>query len=239
LDEALKTIREMNFAKVDLAIHEAGPHLKPSEIGAQVGKLSQKLRASNLAISAFHLDFNGADLNAAREQLKPICRLARVLAVPLVTVPASASGTDLELETSRLREWCKIADAEGVMLTVETHRETMTAQPTVAVELCKHVRGLGLTLDPSHYTCLPGGPIDYDVVMPHVRHVRLRDSGVTPSEFQVRIGQGNIEFGKIITQLEQYHYDRTFTIDVRDIADSPFPVDSEVRKMKYLLESQV
>jgi sugar phosphate isomerase/epimerase len=91
-----------------------------------------------------------------------------------------------------------------------------------------------LTLDPTHYLNTA-----HDAVFPYVRHVRLRDSGKGPNQYQTRIGQGEIEYGKIINQLERCGYDRTLTVDVRDIPDGPFPIDSEVRKLKFLLESLV
>jgi sugar phosphate isomerase/epimerase len=120
---------------------------------------------------------------------------------------------------------------------VETHSTTVTADPLGAVELCRRVPGLGLTLDPSHYHATPHGTLDYDQAFPFVRHVRLRDSGTRPEQFQVRVGQGDIEYGRIVTQLSRYRYDRALTVDIRDAADSPFPVEPEVRKLKYLLES--
>ena len=55
----------------------------------------------------------------------------------------------------------------------------------------------------------------------------------------VRIGQGEIEYGRIISLLERYRYDRVLTVDIRDIPDADFAMEPEVRKLKYLLESQV
>ena len=60
-----------------------------------------------------------------------------------------------------------------------------------------------------------------------------------PDQFQLRIGQGELEYGKIVSQLDRVHYDRALTVDIRDVPDSPFPVEPEVRKLKYLLESLV
>jgi sugar phosphate isomerase/epimerase len=143
-----------------------------------------------------------------------------------------------EANPGLLKKLCAVADAEGVMLTVETHAETATGTPAGAIELCRQVPGLGLTLDPSHYTC-HGTALDYDTLFPLVRHVRLRDTGTSPEQFQVCVGQGEIDYGRIITNLERRQYDRALTVDIRDIPDSPFPVDAEVRKLKYLLESLV
>jgi hypothetical protein len=51
------------------------------------------------------------------------------------------------------------------------------------------------------------------------------------------VGQGEIEYSRVIASLERCHYDRALTVDVRDTLGSPFPVDQEVRKLKFLLES--
>lgn len=239
LEDALRTIREMHFSKADLAIHDPGPHLTPAEVTADPGRVAQKLKAANLPLAAFHVHIQSADAEVAQKHLRAVSRLARVSTVPLLTIPAAAAGADFDAEVVRLRDWVKIATAEGVILTVETHAGTVTGDPTGAVELCRRVPGLGLTLDPSHYLTGPHGEVNYDSLFPFVRHVRLRDTGSKPDQFQVRVGQGEIEYGRIVTQLDRCRYDRALTVDVRDVADSPFPVEPEVRKLKYLLESLV
>lgn len=239
LEETLRTIREMRFSKADLAIHPEGPHLTPAEVAADTARVAQRLKNSNLAIAAFHVDVSPPEGRDSRQQFQAICRLARVAMVPLVTIPAAPLGSDFDQETVRLREWLKIAEKEGVILTVETHSATITADPLGAFELCRRVPGLALTLDPSHYQINPHGPLNYECLFPHIRHVRLRDSGRTPEQFQVRIGQGEIEYGRLINQLDRVRYDRALTVDIRDIPESPFPVEPEVRKLKYLLESLV
>jgi sugar phosphate isomerase/epimerase len=239
LEEALQTIREMHFAKADLAVHAAGPHLTPVEVAADPPRAAVRLKAANLPLAAIHLDTGTTDSEEARHLLRAVARLARVSTTPLLTIPAAAAGSDFDAEVARLKEWARVAGAEGVILTVETHADAVTGDPLGAAELCHRVPGLGLTLDPSHYQVGPHGPVDFDVLYPYVCHVRLRDTGNTPEQFQVRVGQGEIEYGRVIAQLERCKYDRALTVDVRDIPDSPFPVEPEVRKLKYLLESLV
>jgi sugar phosphate isomerase/epimerase len=72
-----------------------------------------------------------------------------------------------------------------------------------------------------------------------VRHVHLRDTGRGAEQFQVRVGQGEIEYGRIISQLCRHDYDRLLTVAILDIPDAPFVMDAEVRKLKYLLESLI
>ena len=239
LEDALRAIREMRFPKADLAIHDAGPHLTPAEVAADPARAATRLKAANLPLAAFHVVIEAADPEEAKVRLRAVCRLARVVTVPLLAVPAAALGADLDAEAKRLQCWAKVAAGEGVMLTVETHSGAVTADPHGAVELCRRVPGLGLALDPSHYIAGPHGPVDYDAVFPHVRHVRLRDSGAKPDRFQVRVGQGDLEHGRVVAQLARYGYDRALSVDVRDAPAGPFPVEPEIRKLKYLLESLV
>jgi len=238
-EDALRVIREMRFAKADLAIHEEGPHLRPSDVLADVGRVAQKLKASNLPVAAISLRFGAFDGPETRQQLHAVCRLARVMAVPLLSVLAAPVGSTLDADVGRLQDWAGIAAAEGLILTIETRSDTLTADPLGTLELCKQVPGLCVALDPSHYHCGPHAGVNYDMLFPLVRHVRLRDSGTKLEDFQVRVGQGELEYGRIITQLARVRYDRAFSVDFQDIADSAFPVEPEVRKLKYLLESLV
>jgi sugar phosphate isomerase/epimerase len=239
LEDALRTIREMHFTKADLAVHAAGPHLTPADVAADPGWIAQRLKAANLPLAAIHVDTGQVTTDDARNLLRAVARLARVSTTPVLTIPPAAMGADFDAEVSRLSEWVKIVSAEGVILTVETLSTAVTADPLGAVELCRRIPGLGITLDPTYYQIGPHGAINYDAVFPFVKHVRLRDSGSAPEKFQLRIGQGDIEYGRIIAQLERCRYDRALTVDIRDIPDSPFPIEPEVRKLKYLLESLV
>ena len=158
LPDALRMIREMHFAKADLAIHESGQHLRPSAVLDDVAKAATQLKAANVAFAAFHLEFGAFDGETTRHELKAICRLARTMAVPLVTVMAAPAGTDPLADVPRLKAWCKIAETEGAILTVETRIGTVTEDSATAADLCRRVPGLGLTLDPSH--CATRNPTD-------------------------------------------------------------------------------
>jgi sugar phosphate isomerase/epimerase len=238
LEDALRHIREMHFAKADLAIHHDGPHLTPADVARDPAKVAQKLRASNLGFAGFHLTFAELDGPAVRDQLRAVCKLARMLAVPLVTVLAAPTGHDQDAEVERLTAWRDLVQADGLLLCVETAAGTLAGDAAGAVELCKRVPGLGLTLDPSYFVTPPAAGT-VDPLYPYVRHVRMRDTGAKAEQFQVRIGQGEIEYGKVIGNLDRFQYDRALAVDVRDTVPCEFPVAPEVRKLKYLLESLV
>jgi sugar phosphate isomerase/epimerase len=240
LERALGIINDLEFSKIDVAIHERGPHLRPSEVAEDVNRHAQRIRiGSSLSPCAFSVEIEAPDRDEYLRQLRAVCRLARLATVPVLSIPAASAGSGLDAEAERLSELVRVAEAEGVILTVDTRTGTLTENPTVAVDLCERVPALGLTLDPSHYIAGPNQGRNYDQVFPFVRHVRLRDTGRNAEQFQLRIGQGEVEYGRIVAYLARYHYERALSVDIRDIPDAPFPMEPEVRKLKYLLESLV
>lgn len=228
---------ELRFAKVDLILRESGHHLKPSEVHADLNRVVQMLRASAISFAAFHMDCGEVSEETRNDRLKSVCRLARNMAVQVVSISAASVGSDLDAETRRLAALNRIAESEGIILAVETDSRTVTGDPVGALELCRRIPGLGLTLDPSHYAVGPHAKADYDSLFPLVRHVRLRDSG--REQFSTRIGQGEIDYGRIVGHLDRVRYNLALSVDIRDEPAPDFAVDVEARKLKYLLESMV
>jgi sugar phosphate isomerase/epimerase len=240
LDQALRKIAELEFGKFDLAIDEDGPHLRPSEVADDVTTIAQRLRMGpGLTPVAFSVNLATTCAAEHLRQLQAVCRLARVCAAPVVTLPAAARGVGLDAEVERLTRLVKMGEQEGILVNVSTRTGSLTEDPDTAVALCQRVPGLGLTLDPSHYLSGPHQGQPYDQVFPYVRHLHLRDTGRGPNQFQVRVGQGEVEYGRIVAQLARHRYDRILTVDIHDAPDAPFSMEPEVRKLKYLLESLV
>ena len=239
-EDALRAIAELQFNKFEAALHESGSHLRPSEVAADVHEAAERLRyGPGLTPAAFSVEIEAGDDEDYQRQFQAVCRLARVSAVPLLTLTAAAADSALDAEVHRLTRLTTLGGKEGVQITVATRIGTLTENPDTAVALCQRVPGLGLTLDPSHYIAGPNAGKSYDQVFPYVRHVQLRDTGRGANQFQVRVGQGEVEYGRIVSQLARCDYDRLLSVDIRDTADAPFTMQPEVRKLKYLLESLV
>jgi sugar phosphate isomerase/epimerase len=241
LDSALRHIAELEFNKIDLAVVEGSNHLRPSEVAENFDAAMHRIRIGpSLTPSALDLDFGPIDdPKLLRRRFESMCRLAKPLTVAVLTMKAAPLGTSIDDEIGRLSGLAELASREGLVLTVETHSETLTANPATAVALCKAVPGLGLTLDPSHYIHGPNQGASFDEVYPFVQNVHLRDTGRQPTDFQVRVGQGEVEYGRVVSQLERYGYDRALTVAILDELESPFDIEVEVRKLKLLLESLI
>ena len=238
LESALRHIAELEFDKFELAIRKDSPHLRTSEVLENHEAAAHRLRhGPSLTPSGLSFDFGDVepDSPTLRKRFEVMYRMAKALTVAVLTIPAAPLATPFNEEVKRLTTIAGLAMREGLVLSLETCGQTLTADPTVAAELCKAVPGLGLTLDPSHY--VQAGIKDWDMVFPHVHEVHLRDTGKGPGEFQVRIGQGDIEYGRIVNLLERHGYNRALTVAIIDRADNPFDTEVEVRKLKLLLES--
>jgi sugar phosphate isomerase/epimerase len=229
---------DLEFNKIDLAIHEQGPHLRPSEVADNPEAALLTLRSGpSLTVSALDLDFGPVDSETLRHRFAALCRFAKGLTVAVLSVPAAPRDTPFEAEVERLKSLVDTASREGLVLSVTTHRDTLTAFPDETRKLCEAVPGLGLNLDPSHYLNGPYQSDEFDELFPYVRNVQLRDTGRKPGEFQVRVGQGQIEYGRIVNMLDRVGYDRCLSVAIVDRPENDFDVELEVRKLKLLLES--
>ena len=100
-EDALRAIAELQFTKFEAALHESGPHLRPSEAAADVHEAANRLRdGSGLAPAAFSVEIEAADDEDYQRQFQAVCRLARVSAVPLLTMSAARPASPW---TRRLR----------------------------------------------------------------------------------------------------------------------------------------
>lgn len=235
LDAAMQRLVDLEYSRVEIGIRESGRQLKPSEVHANMEHAIHVCRdVQRLTPVSLAVDIAGeGDLYYAH--FAACCTLAKAIKVVTITVPAAELGTPFNAEIERLRELVRIATLEGVLVGLKTETGRITQDPDTAVVLCDNVKGLCLTLDPSHYIFGPHAGGNYDQVLKHVCHVQLRDT--SRKALQVRIGQGEVEYGRLITQLAKFKYDRALSVHIVDLPDSDVDHSAEMRKMRLLLES--
>lgn len=233
-EEIASLLVDLEFSSIELAIHEEGPTwVQPSTVLAEPEQALNVCRDTcRLNIVALSVD-QKADGDLYFEQFAACCRLAKSLKVVPLVVPAAELGTPFNAEIERLQELVRIAALEGCLVALKTQIGCMTEDPDTAVVLCDHVKGLGLAADPSHYIAGPRQGRDFSKVIPYVYHLHLRDAN--KSELHVQVGQGEVDYGKLISQLAAENYKRALLRYIMPVED----VDhrSELRKMRLLLES--
>jgi len=233
-DEILPILVDLEYTSVELPLREEGfTWLKPSAVLANFEQAVDICRDTcRLSIAALAVE-QAAEGDEYYQQFAACAKLAKSLRVVPLVVPASELGTPFNAEIERLRELVRIASLEGCLVALKTEMGCMTEDPDTAVVLCDNVKGLGLSLDPSHYTTGSRQGRDFAKVMPYVFHVHLRDS--TKSAFHVRVGQGDIDYGRLVSQLSQVGYNRSLTVHMQPLEGHDHR--AEMRKIRLLLDS--
>ncbi len=233
LVEAVTKLGDLEFTSVEIAIHEEQGPVRPSQVAVDVEMAAAKCRDTHrLDVVAYSVQITAPGEEYYR-QFAAICRLAKATKVVTLTVPSAELGTPFNEEVERLRQLVALAEQEGVRVGILSQVGRLSEDPDTVTVLCDNVKGLGLTLDPSHYVCGPHQGKSIDKLMKYVYHVHLRDS--KKDQLQVRVGQGEVEYGKLISQLRQVGYDRALSVHIDEMPDVDHMV--ELRKMRLLLES--
>ena len=234
LNEAVDKLGDLEFSSVEIAIHESGGQIKPSQVALDVEKAAAVCRGTHrLDVVAYSVEIETPTQEEYYDQFTAICRLAKATKVVTLNIPSGELGTPFNEEVERLRRLVDIAGFEGIRIGLRSQIGRLSEDPDTAVVLCDNVKGLGLTLDPSHYICGPHGGRSIDKLIKYVYHVHLRDT--SKQQLQVRIGQGEIDYGKLISQLRKERYNRALCVHIQEMPDVDHMV--ELRKMRLLLES--
>ena len=230
--DVLEVLADLEFTAIELPIHESGGWVKPSDVHTDVE------RAAHFCRDTHRLDIAALDVELASgpeyyEHFAAICKMAKAIKVVTLVIPSAELGTPFNEEIERLRKLVEIASLEGAVVGLKTQIGCMTQDPDTAVVLCDNVKGLRLTLDPSHYITGPHQSGNFEKVIRYVQHVHLRDS--TKEKLQVRVGQGLVDYGKLIGQLQKVGYDRALSVKMAPLEG--FDHRAEMRKMRLLLDS--
>lgn len=233
LQEAIEVLQDLDFTAIEIAIHESNPYVKPSDLLVDADRAVQLLRHTH------RMDISGYSVELAStgeqhyEDFKHICRIGKATKVVNITVPSAELGTPFNEEVEHLQKLVDVAESEGVRVAVRSQLGCLSEDPDTLMVLCNNVDGLGITLDPSVYIAGPSKGKNLDKILKFVCNVHLRDS--RPDAFQVSVGQGEVDYGKIVTQLERDKYDRALTVHMAPMEGLDHRV--ELRKLRRLLET--
>lgn len=234
LPEVLERLTDLEYTNVEITIHESGGCLKPSDVASDLEHAVRICRQTHrLTTIAYSVDMPSPQEDVYYREFEACCKLAKATKVVTLVMRASELGTPFNAEIERLRTLVAIAAENSVLVGLLTEAGRMTQDPDTAVVLCDNVKGLQLTLDPSHYIFGPHKGASYEQVLRYTCHVKLRDT--SKEKFQVRVGQGLVEYGRLVTQLNKFHYNRALCVDMPPLPDTD--QNAEMRKMRLLLES--
>lgn len=232
LPEACQIASELEYDKLELCFDENSSDWSADKITQDpelfAAKYAEMTRLTPVALYVLH--------DIERELFKGLCQFAKKLRVTQITIPSSPVGAPYNTEVDRLKDFVAMATQEGVRISIKTETGMLTEDPHTAVELCQAVKHLGLTFDPSYYLCNPTGKeLDYDILLPHIFHVHLRDSSY--DDIQVLTGLGHIDYNRLIAQLQSVNFNRSLSIDLLPEKTPQEIRELELRKLRLLTES--
>lgn len=231
LTECFERLIDLEYSGVEISIDESGSQIKPSDVAANLEKAIALCRDTHrMDMLAYKVAPGGPDYYS---DFQACCRLAKATKVSSITVPSAELGTPFNEEVERLRKLVDLANEESVVVSIKSEIGCLSEDPDTVVVLCNNVKGLGVALDPSHYIAGPYRKRGFDNLIEFTYNVYLRDSSDT--DLQVRVGQGEVDYGKLVNQLTREKYERALTVHMVDAPDTDHA--AEMRKLRLLLES--
>ncbi len=145
-------------------------------------------------------------------EFSQVCRFAREAGCPSIFVLPGVTGPGaFDAAAAGLRGLLAVADAQGVMLTVEPHVGGILGSPTDALRMLAAVPGLRLALDYAHFVCLGYRQEEIDVLAPHAGHVHVRQA--RPGALQAKWGEGVLDFTAMVEVLRHAGYQGYLSVE--------------------------
>jgi len=235
--ESLDRLVDLDFTAVEIVVGGSVGQLLPSAIASNFERITALCRTvRRLTPSAYYFDVDTAD-DRYFADFTLCCRLAKATKVVAVTVRSSVRGTPFNEEVERLRGLVRLATQEGVVVGLVPEADRIANDVDTTSLFCRSVPGLQVTLDPSQFLLgATPSPVDpFEPLLDRVCHVRLRDS--TKDALQVRVGQGDADYGRLVGQLRKVNYQRGLCADLQPLPG--LDQDAELRKMRLFLESLI
>ena len=233
LVESLDKLADLEYTAVEIVVNEEHGQIRPSELASKFDLFVQICRTSRkISPTAIFFDVDPTDPNYM-DCFTMCSHLAKATKIVTLCVRPATLGTPFNEEVGRLQKLVSIGARAGAHIAVSTEADSLTDTPETVGSLCKSIKDLTVCLDPSHYIYGYPKPKDYDYLFEYVTHVRLRDT--TKDNFQVQIGQGIIEYGKLVIQLNKISHNCALCVDLA-VLPNVDPI-AELRKMRLLLES--
>jgi len=233
LDAALSKLVDLEYSRVEIPFHESAAVLRPSEIANDPERAIAICRQTHrLTPVAYDVEI-AAQGDEFYQQFAAICSVAKATKVVTLILRSAQLGTPFNAEVEHLQQLVDIASTDGTVVAIKTEAGRISEDPDTVKVLCDHIKGLGVALDPSYFHYGEQAGRTYEQIIEYTQHVYLRDTN--KENLQVRVGQGDIEYGRLVNLLAQNKYNRALSVDMQPIAE----VDqmAEMRKMRLLIES--
>jgi sugar phosphate isomerase/epimerase len=227
LSEALGTIARLGFRYVDIGSGQnlntakaaAGPRRAAAEIAEDL--LLFNLKVSDLYLMLPRISAPEAERRQKEVELfKALIPFAAAVPVAGITVsPGLAQPVEdtnaMERTIGALREMWAAAEEASLPLSVEPHMDSMVPTPELALKLIEAVPGLQITLDWAHMVCQDIFPAEIVKLLPHTRHVHLRQAA--RKQLQTPFDRGRIDIARVVADLRSAGYAGTICVELMNV----------------------
>lgn len=227
LPEALGTIARLGFRYVDIG---SGPHINVAQVAGDPRRAAAAIRRDlvtfNLTLSDLYLMLPRISLpddtrrRKEIESFKALLPFIVALEAPGVTLSPGLAYPDADADAygrvveslNMMLEAARLATpATRLRVSIEPHMDSMAQKPDVALQLLRDVEGLELTLDWAHMVCQDVFPDDIVKLLPHTRHVQLRQAA--RAQLQLPFERGRIDVPRVIQALKDADYDGVISVE--------------------------
>jgi len=225
---ALAVIADLGFTAVDIGVFSGYRHHNPPDVvtrdpaGAANG-VRRRVERLGLAVadvfvvlgeSFDRLAVNHPDRSVREESRRmfvEVLRFSELVGSPGLTIIPGMTfeGVDversLELSATELQWRAALARERGVILSVEPHLHSIIETVGRTLALLEQAPDIALTLDYSHFVYQGVPQQKVDVLIPHARHLQLRQAA--KGETQTPARRGAIDFSALVDRLVEQGYD--------------------------------
>jgi sugar phosphate isomerase/epimerase len=234
---AIDQVAALGFKHVDMAVFEGWANLSPSavvgreaEVGAQI---QETCAQAGISPVAFNVNLGESSVEVQEERLHSVGMVAQRLGVKVLAMKTSKPAVrSVEDEIKRLGRLAHVGVAQGIQITVESHVDTYSEDPNRVLEFMRAVPDLKFTLDLTHFLVGPFREQGYGELLPYIRHAHLRDTGPTRGALQVPLGQGIVDFEKLILDLNRSGLVNAVSVEIVDVIAGIENYSLEAQRLK-------
>ncbi len=216
LPEALGTIARMGFRYVDIG---SGTNLNAVRAAERPQAVAREIRDDldmfNLRVADLYLMLPRISIdNEEKRQgeltlYQALLPFATALGTPGITLSPGLAhpAEDVEAQdrtVAALREIVRLGKAAGLRVSIEPHLDSMAPTPEAALKILQQVSGLEITLDWAHMICQGIREKDILALLPHTRHVQLRQAA--RRKLQTPFDKGSLNAESVLAALSEAGY---------------------------------
>jgi sugar phosphate isomerase/epimerase len=253
---AIDIIGETGFDHIELWTEY--PNLSLDLVSEEeIEQIRQRIERFGLSVSV-HAPIRDINLSSSNygirkesvRQVNDATRFASKVGAPIVVIHPGRRTTEKDpldwtegLLHESLIETARVAGEEDIILAMENMEVRRGEYVTTAESLMRHIEKVGspylrATFDVAHANTAGGDPVTfYETMRDYVVHVHLSDNKGPGGKTHSRVGEGHVDFPRVLRCMRQAGYQGALVIEGYDPRDPERTMLSNFLKMSELMRA--